>query len=349
MKRTMRKSRLSATFILLLITTALWSKETGERKIHYDIPMNANGLFEVQNLYGNLIVTTEPNRNQVTVDITISLTERNEDRVQKYLDKISVELQNDPNHVQLKTIIDQKGCSFKGLEIEYLIRLPQNVSVDLYNRYGNIVVNQLFQQSKIELHYGDLKVDEMRFAENTIKLMYAEMKLNTAEALNIQARYSDVQIESLNQLQADFMYTDSRFESCENFTVKTRYGDVQLNHGDIVFIDGMYADIEVEHVEKHLKVITHYGDLEVDKINKNFQGVEIAGMYADITLSFESGSIFILNSDLKYAELSLPSDAAIVKKDGNSVEYQVESQHGQSESVKKRVSINSRYGDVAIK
>lgn len=349
MKRTMHKISVAMTLLLLFVTTALWSKETGERKIHHDLPINANALFEVQNLYGNLLVTTEPNRDVVTVDITISLTERNEERVQKYLDKISIELQNDPNHVRLKTLIDQKGCSFKDLEIEYLIRLPQNVRVDLYNRYGNIVVNQLFKQAKIELHYGDLKLDEMKSSENTIKLMYADMKLNSALALDIHARYSDVQVESLKKLKADLMYTDSRFDSCEDFTMKTRYGDVELKQGDVVSVDGMYANIQLHHVEKHLKVITHYGDLEVDKINKNFQGAEIEGMYADIDLSFESGSIFILNSDLKYAELSLPSDAEVVKKEGNSIEYQVESQHGKPETVKKRVSIKSRYGDVSIR
>jgi hypothetical protein len=337
------------TIFLLITSTALWSRETGEKKIHHDIEVNSNALFEVHNYYGDLIVTTEPNRKDISVDITIKLSERNEQRVQAYLDKITIELDQSPDHVQLKTIIDKKGCSFNDLEIDYIIHMPQQVRVDLNNRYGNIVINQLHRASEIELHYGNMKIDELRDTDNNIKLMYADLKLNSAKSIDIHARYSDVSIDTADKMKGDFMYTDSKIENCEDFQLKTRYGDLHLERSRVVLVDAMYSDIELENVAEDLKITTRYGDLEVSNISKDFQGVEVDGMYSEIELSFESGSAFILSGDLSYAEMSLPSDAEIIKKDKSGAQYALQAQKGTSKTVNKRVEVNSQYGDVKIR
>ena len=349
MKRTMLKAKLSLTLLLLLFTTALWSKESGEKEIHHDLQINSNALFEVNNIYGDLIVTTEENRTKATVDILIRLSERNHDRVEKFLDEISVELQSDPDHIKLKTIINKRNGSYNDLEINYTVRLPKNVRVNLKNRYGSVVVNQLYKESEIEVHYGNLKVDKYHSESNKVKLMYTDMKVNTASFIDLYGRYSDVVIKSLDQFKGDLMYTDCRIERCPDFSLVTRYGDLKLKNTRVAFVDGMYADMEFDNIELSLNAITRYGDLEVNEINKEFKGIEIDGMYSEIELGFESGSVFILSGDLSYADLSLPNDAKVIRKAKSGAQYEIEAYSGETKSVEKRVKIESRYGDVTIR
>lgn len=342
----MHKSLLFSA-VFLLAALAVQAKELASKSIHREFHVEKNAALEISNFYGDVVYTTEPNREVITVDIEVELYHRNEDQAQKQLDKINIIFDENGQNPKIRTQIDGKNNNFKDLQISYKVRVPRSLKLTLVNKYGDVVINELHNSTTVKVAYGSIKIDKLLSANNEIKVMYGDLNLNYANQLKLDADYSDVVIDQVTDFSVDAMYSDMRVQLSEKSKIKTMYGDVVIEKVNDITIDGMYSEIRMDNVVNSMVVKTMYGDVNVKKVHKQFTDVEVDGMYSDMVLSFESGSVFTLSSDLMYADISLPSGAQIINKNKTGASYTLEAEKGKSQKPSK-VKVISRYGDVKI-
>lgn len=342
----MHKSLLFSA-VFLLAALAVQAKELASKSIHREFTVNNNAALEISNVYGDIVYTTEPNRNVITVDVEVELSHRNEEQARKQLDKINIIFDENGQNPKIRTQIDGKNNNFRDLQISYKVRVPRSLKLSLVNKYGDVVINELHNTASVRVAYGSIKIDKLLSDNNEVKVMYGDLNLNYANQLSLDSDYSDIVIDQVNNFSVDAMYSDMRIQLSEESRVKTMYGDLTIEKVNNISIDGMYSEVKIENVINSMVVKTMYGDVNVKKVHKQFANVEVDGMYSDMVLSFESGSIFTLSSDLMYADISLPSGAHIINKSKAGASYTLEAEKGKSQKPSK-VKVISRYGDVKI-
>ena len=98
-------------------------------------------------------------------------------------------------------------------EINYIVKLPMNGSVDIINKYGNIAIDKLIGSSNITCHYGSINLGDFNNKSNTINIAYSnKSSIHFIDKVNLKSQYSDINIQKVNQIEINGNYNDFGFQ-----------------------------------------------------------------------------------------------------------------------------------------
>ena len=124
-------------------------KHEKSKTIKKEFTVNADALMKINNQYGNVDVTSWDG-NKIVIDVKITVSGNDEDKVIKRLDMINVEFESSSSEVSAKTVIQKKSSVWSwnwgkkndvNYHIDYKIKVPITNNVSLNNDYGNISLN----------------------------------------------------------------------------------------------------------------------------------------------------------------------------------------------------------------
>ena len=136
MKALLYKILLAAVLLpgLTFCNNDLSGKHTKEKKISREFSVSASSNLKVDNSYGNIDISTW-NQNKVVIEVFIKTNGNDPEKVQKKLDEIEVEFNQNSSGVSAKTHLSGdkssswwsnlfSGSSNVNMEINYVIRAP---------------------------------------------------------------------------------------------------------------------------------------------------------------------------------------------------------------------------------
>ena len=186
-----------------------FTKQKSIKKAYY---VNADAGINIDNSYGNIFVTTW-DEDKIEIDVLIKVSGKSEKWVNERINDIDVEIKALKSLVSAKTIMAQSNFYNNGnsnsFEINYTVKIPKNSSVDLNNKYGDIITGNLINNSNIMCKYGKITLGRLNGNSNIIELGYC--KNSTIEYIKngtIDARYSGLKISEVNKIILDSNYTD---------------------------------------------------------------------------------------------------------------------------------------------
>lgn len=275
--------------------------------------VNSNADLSISNKYGNVSMTTW-DRNEVSFHIEIQVDGRDSKKVKDRLNSINVQFSHSPNKVSAETIIENmKGNNLK-FSIHYFVKLPKNNNIHIKNQYGNISIDNLNGSSYINLKYGNLNAEklnnpinlhEYQYVTNstieyvksaTFNLGYSKLKINQTELANIQANYSDVTIENVNDV------------------VNTlNYGN--LNIGNLGSFSGLgnYSNFKVNIVHQSFVLTGNYGAISIKEVKKGFNKVSIGVNYTSLSMGIDADAGYSFEGNFRYGKLQYPSNLILKK------------------------------------
>jgi hypothetical protein len=111
------------------------------------------------------------------------------------------------------------------------------------------------------------------------------------ETINIKAKYGHFNFESIKHLNFN--------ESYENKLMVARLGDITAN--------SKYGNYEILQLDKKLDFSESYeDDITIGKVSKDFSGIDLVSKYTNLIMTFETGSLYKINANLKYTSLKFP-------------------------------------------
>lgn len=118
-------------FLLLIIPAIAFATEKGKGKyeksksIKKEYTVNSNALLKINNRYGNVDVTSW-DKNEVVIEVKITVSGNDEDKVIKRLSMIDVAFEASRNEVSAKTVIEknhQTGIGIGVKKVMFIIKL----------------------------------------------------------------------------------------------------------------------------------------------------------------------------------------------------------------------------------
>lgn len=344
--KTFKLKSIAALSFVLFIGAQVLANGLDEYSKHYHetFKVNSDVILTVSNKFGFVkIVTSETNEIGIDVDVTVEA--KNQEKANKLLNKIMIELSGDANAVKAITSFD-KDSQFKELSIDYTITMPVSGNIDISNKFGAFYINELNGNSKVYVAYGKADIGNLNSTKNDVTVKFGSGKLKYAKYINYTAKYSAVNIKRAKLLNLDAQYGDCTVGEVGRMDLKTAYGDMNL--GTIVELTAemKFGDVSIEGIIDKMEVNGQYGDLEVDFISSDFSLIDIKLSFGDAELAFQSGSNFNLEGKASFGDINIPGGTSSnVNDSGNSETYTGKMFEGNTPST---VRVKMSYGDLDI-
>ncbi len=360
MKAPIFKSVLLLIFVqILVITSANAESEEFSKNLHKDYDANENTLLVIQNKFGDVDINNW-DKNKISIDVTITVDHKNEEKAKELIDYIEVEFNQTGNTIEAITKIDEKFSKWntftfndnqKEFSIDYKVNIPKNIKLDLLNKYGSVFINEVAGHTKISVKYGNLKINKLT-RENTkplneIYLGYSNGTIENCKWLNLNIKYSEIKIRECRALIAVTKYSDLYVDNASSIVCESKYDDYRLGKIGNFVTSSAYTDFEIDEIYKMLEFDNRYGSISVDYVPVNFEKITIENEYGNVDIGIDPNASYNLKGYAKYANIDYAHEGRVSRiKESTSLE--VEGLVGTDNSTKSFVEIETKYGSVEL-
>jgi hypothetical protein len=331
---------------LLTFAGEVKGKYTKEKKINKSYSVSPNAALAVKNKYGNVYVTTW-DQNTTALDIVITVSGNDEDKVTKRLNSIDVDIDAAKDKVSATTTIGNFNGNNMSMEINYTIKIPKQGAVNINNQYGGIMLGKIYGESYLVCKYGDIKIDELNNRRNLIDIEYCDAaKVGYINNAKIHAKYSDINLTKAEFIAIDSDYTDVTMGNVDEVTYKSNYGDINITSGGKVFGVANYLNTKIGKLTDKLNLTSNYSDINVLNIDPDVKGIWITTTYTTTKLTYGTNYPFDFEMNFNYGDMYGGAGLNYqIKEEKNTRKYY----KGYNISPgKNNITIKSEYGDVKL-
>jgi len=323
------------------------SKEKNIKKTYI---VNSNAGIDIDNKYGNIIVSTW-DENKIDLDITIKVSGGNENWVNERLNSIDVDINALKSMVSAITNIGNSSLKSRGssnsFEINYVIKIPKNGTVKLNNKYGNITTLTLESTTDISCKYGKIILGKLNGDSNRIEIGYSQnSSIDYIKSGNIEARYSGIKINESGNLNVDANYTDVSLQEGQNIKCKGNYGSFKFQKINSLVGSSNYVTISITEVLNNLNIDATYSKINVESMSEKSKNVNINTGYTNIALGYDANYSFDFDINTRYGSIKNDSSLEVLVSEIKSNTKRISGYN--KKKGQNKVIINSSYGNVIL-
>lgn len=317
--------------------------------------VNADALVKISNKYGNVDVVSW-NENRVVIEVKITVSGNNEDKVISRLDKIDIVFTSSKSEVYAKTVIEKSSSSWfrsdnnnMNYQIDYKVKMPVTNDAHLMNDYGTISLNELKGTAKINCDYGKILIGSLFHDGNSINIDYTNNSvIEYMKSGSINADYSKLRVEKAKSINLNADYTSTVIENIEDLNFNCDYGNIDVEKANSIEGNGDYLTMRFGDIYKNLNIVADYGGIRVNKLMKGFEKVYIHSDYTGVKIGLDQEASFNFTAKLSYGGFNLDGEnVTYLKKVVKSTSKYYEG-YVNKENSGATVEISSDYGSIKM-
>ncbi len=356
MKTPTSKSILSLVLISC-ITVGLYATEVN-KTLKKEFDVKDNSVLVLMNKYGKVDIENW-DQNKVSIEVLIKVEHSDKERAIKLLDYLNVEFSSSGNELKAITNIDQRFSKIRDkrfgnnyYSINYTVKMPADLDIDLTNKYGDTHIDELSGHARIDIKYGNLQANKI-VRDNTkplssLILGYGKATIGEVNWFKVETKYSKLRIEKSRALILLSKYSSKIFiGEASSIVAESKYDNYEVGKCDNFVLEGAYSNYSCDYVGKKLNVTTKYSGILVKRIPAGFKEISITIAYGGVKLGIDPDASYYLKGESKYAKISFPSDGRMNKIVSNT-ESSYEGTVGTDPNPKARINVSTRYGSVYL-
>lgn len=357
MKKSDYKPGLLLLISLFLVSFTLSAQEL-TKEFHKEYTAGANTTLEISNRYGDVVIQSW-DKDQVVIDVKVTVEIPNKERAQKLLDYIDVRFSEGENLISAKTVIDDK-FNFTGwgesrrFSIDYTVKMPVGIALSLANKYGNTDIDELHGLVNLDIRYGNLTAGKLTRSNvkplNRLNLAYGKGTIDEAGWLDLTIRYTgNMSITKSQALLLDSKYSKLSLGETSSVVGESKYDNIRIESINNLVLENGYTETNIGELTKKLTYNGSYGSFSIDRIPAGFESLDVETHYMGVRLGIEESANYKLEAKvsyggLKYNEDNFKNQRRIVENNSNEVAGVV----GKEESPSARVNVIASYGSVKL-
>ena len=210
-----------------------------EKNISKTYPASGNKLF-IDNSFGQVKFIAS-DKNEIKVDIHIESSANQEDFAQKILDVISVTDKQQGNEIKFKTSIKNDNVSCKNcksnMRIDYEVRLPLSVALDVANSFGDIELPDYTGPISISSKFGSLTAGSLASPKD-ITVEFGSASIKNLSNIDATFKFSKIELTNLggkNKIRLEFCDATkiSLDNSLTSLSLNESYSTVNIRPGNL--------------------------------------------------------------------------------------------------------------------
>lgn len=351
----MKSKTFLLTTILLLLSLAVFCKTPEEVKqiITKEFPISKDGEVIVINKYGNLVIT-EWTKNEVSFTVEITGKGEKAQTAQEMVERVSIDFNKTGNKISAETVFKERkySCNNCGTTVNYTIKVPTEVYLNLTNKYGNINLSRTNRPFKCELKYGNLMVHQLSGTTNTIWLKYGDADIDKANDITLDLKYGNLNLKDANLLKLNSAYSKIRIGNINELNLTSRYDNFNIETLGKLDMTTGYSNFNIEELkESFIASVMKYGKLKIDKIAVNFTNISIDAAYTPIRLNITSQHNFRAQLYTRYGNIKTNGlQISDIKSDTEKDRFakSLTGIVGTASNPTAKINISDRYADIIL-
>ena len=359
---------------IFLISTVSWSmpqKITETKEIKKEFTVNSDATLTLDNQYGNINVHSW-DQDKVEIVIKIQAEGKNRKRILERLEGVNITFSNTADEVSVKTDIIEKNYwtfsldpFFIGLDnnhysfglgiipehsfqINYIVKMPSNNQAVIYNKYGDIFIDELKGSASIDCQSGNLNIGRLLHHDNKIEIAYSSnSNIEYMKQGTIQVDYSSLDIVESEVIDLNANYSNVQIDVVDELEFNCDYGKLGLGSVGNVEGDGDYVGITIDEIHFDAAIDLDYGALKIRSIGPDARSIIIDSDYAAIALGIDPDWSFDFEVETEYAGFKSDFGLDYLKRIKENEDGYFQGSYG-TEVKKGVLNITSDYGGIKL-
>ncbi len=344
--------RVKILFIVLLgvLTVSAYASETLEKEFQDSFAVNKDAKLKINNKYGTVYLTAW-DKNEIKIDVLVKVSSNDKpSKLEELLAGIKVDMSGNSSLVEAASSIPQmRNMKNLSLSIDYHIKLPASIQLDIYQTYGNIIINDNWEgSSSLEVKYGDIQARNLSNAINRFDVAYGDLYAENIEACKLDIAYSDVQIDGINKADIDASYSDIELGKVHRLLLRSGFDDVEVKEVTDVDLRSSYSDFKFRSVLNTVEASLDYGEIEIDYLAPNFKRIKIDSDNSDVEIEVAEKASYSVDVMTRYGDLYIRNKANISKEKLSHSSYRYTGTVGSGKK-NGEIIIDADYASIEIK
>jgi hypothetical protein len=249
--------------------------------------------IEIENPAGDIIVEKAPEgeyENSIRIIPEIRVYHRNKDQAHKIykeikistrtidsdttkkIDKESAGTEQEQTQKKLHIIVaPDEAFPYRRARVQFKLIIPQTVELDLWNRYGDIDIDNCGKNISLNGKYGDIRV---RHVNSQVKIRHRygiAVVEDIRDAVDLTSRYSKIKIEDVAALKLNCSNARMTIEGVKNETEidNASHSLITMKDSRKVTIDARYTRIKLENINDGVSIKNSHENIYMKNIKGN--------------------------------------------------------------------------------
>ena len=301
---------ISFVVILLPATGELSAEETFTKTIKKEYQVNKNALLSVNNKFGK-IHCTNWDKSEISIEVTISVETSSEQKASKLFDKINIEMSGSSNHVKAVTVFKSgfsKDNDNLEIQVDYMIYMPESLSVELENKFGDIFLEEVTGEASISLSYGNMEVKKLANGSNELDIRFSNAEIGYIESANLDIKYSNFTLEETQAMNIDSKFSTMIIETIIDAGIDSQYDSWEIGAVGMLSLDTKFSGFKISKLKRSAVIDSEYGGIKIKYIPAGFDEIIIENSFGDVYLGIDEEASYQLDAEMKFGSLDYPDE-----------------------------------------
>ena len=252
----------------------------------------------LKNKYGNIQLLGW-GKDSVKFEVAIEVKNKKEAKATATLDDLYVDFVASKHFLEARTssissesfwsdIKDKTSNVFSSenkIEVNYKVYLPTNMSIHIENKYGDVLIDDQLGSATITVSNGDLRAHAlMGGATVNLEFAFASIKMMNDGKLNLGYQ-SEVRLGSANDLQIESKSSRIKIEKVNKLNVKSQRDKFHINEVGDFTGDNSYTYLEIRNLKNNLSINAKYGNIDILNIENTVSKLNFTVDNTDISFT----------------------------------------------------------------
>lgn len=310
----------------------------------YDVDKGAS--LVIQNKFGN-INCLPWDESSVSINVTVKVDASSQEKANRVFDKIDVKLTGSRTKVEGITTVG--SISNANFSIDYEIRLPRWINIDLNNQFGDIFLDETDGIVKINLEYGAMEANALNGTKNEFFIKFSDVEAGYIKEGSLNLEYSEWDSKGAENLRVYSRFGEITIDKTASLNLDSQYDEINIGSAGQVISISRFSELDVEKINGDFDFDIEYGELEVNFISAVFKTGKVRNTFASASLTFDPKSSMNINAEMEFGELTYPKATTSmnhVTEDYTTNIYK--GKMGAATSTASQLNVISKNGDVEI-
>lgn len=260
------------TIACLILSFLVIGKDQDEKKkfIEKSHKVSASTVLRIENKFGKVEINSW-DKNEFSIKVEMIGEGRNEERAQRILDNIDVDISESSTEISYITQIptNTKNKNDEGFEINYTIYMPEGNPLKVRNSFGDVTMGNRGAALDLDVSYGSMKVGNVEgFSE--VRLSFGSGSIGDIKEGDFRIKYSKFEIDSGTRMDIEQGFSDVEIGEVDELEIESKYGGVEIEKAGKIDAEAHFSGFEVEELTGSLELDCSYlGDFSIDRLAKS--------------------------------------------------------------------------------
>lgn len=316
---------ITIVFLFIICSSVAKAHHRLKEEITKEFPVSKNATLIVDNKHG-MVECKIWDKNVIKVVVEIEVEGRDEHQVEDLMENIEPRFSAFNDIVEIETNISENNKNLferfiaavdifdkNDIDVDYTIWAPAHTSVDIKNKFGDVLLDNFKGSMRIDLDYGDLRTDSIR-ADTKLDLKFGKLIVRHIESAEIELKNYTAKIKTANKLNLKSSGSDIQINSVGSLSLQSNKDEIEIDTIDTISGNARLSDLILDHINETTFLDLQNTSLEIAGLHQNFENFEIeqSGSHIDVNIK---GTAFKLKLDLEGSQMSVPKTVYKIAKD----------------------------------